>query len=67
MGEIGWVEAFIGLVLGIRVGQWIEAARWRKNADEIVRVSSGCGLYKVRHDNGYHDVTDLYEQMDKDE
>lgn len=43
--------SFISLLFGIVIGKLVESARWRKNADEIVRVHSGGHLYKVSHDD----------------
>ena len=37
-------------LLGIIIGKLLESARWRRNADDIVRIYSKNMLYKVYRD-----------------
>ena len=42
---------FVCLLLGILIGKFLEEARWRRNADDIVRIYSKGKLYKVHYDS----------------
>ena len=41
---------FIGATVGLFIGQWISDWKWRKNANEVVRIYSGGKLFKVREE-----------------
>jgi hypothetical protein len=40
-----WILPVICLYAGIRLERW----RWQRNADQIQRIESSGGLYKVEH------------------
>ena len=43
--------SLFSLLFGIAIGKLVESARWRKNADDVVRIYSGGHLYKVFYDD----------------
>jgi protein-S-isoprenylcysteine O-methyltransferase Ste14 len=46
-GSLGIICSFVGLLLGMVIGRYIEGRRWRRNAEEVQRVLSKGYLYKV--------------------
>lgn len=48
MAAIIWLVT--GAMVGLVVGRWFEAKRWRSSAGEVHRVSSGGHLYRVTFD-----------------
>ena len=44
-----YLLVFVSFFLGFGIGKWIEGARWRRNAKELVRIYSRKRLYKVEY------------------
>ena len=47
-----WFLEVLSLLFWIWLGTKIEAAKWRRNADEPMRIYSAGALYKVYKDEG---------------
>jgi len=48
--ETRLVTLVIAMVVAVRFGMWLEARRWRRNADDYKRIESGGQLFKVHHE-----------------
>lgn len=47
-----WYAALIGLAVGVLLGAWMEARRWREKGDHdyMNRMASGHHLYQVKRE-----------------